>query len=412
MNEITLFKDKKDCCSCGACRNVCPKSAITMEEDEYGFVYPKIDRELCVECGACKRVCGYQSVPKMNKSKAVYAAASKKDAVLKRSASGGAFAVLAEKVIAKGGIVYGAAMPYENGKLEPKHIRIDNIKDIVKLQGSKYVQSDTGLVYQQVKSDLQADKKVLFSGTPCQISGLKKFLNKDYDKLLLVEIICHGVPSKKLFQDFIDAYGRELGGTIKDFYFRDKSKGQGMITKALYEKTNGEKKEKVKHGNLIPYMSFFLYSYTYRINCYSCPYAVGERAADITLGDFWGFHEEYPYYKESDGLSNGKGISCVLVNTDKGMKMLEECSDGFILLESEFEKVARHNDQLSKPSKYSEKRETILEMYKNSGYEAVKRYYKKNFKKDILKYSVSGMMPKGLKRSIKKIIGKAKNNSS
>jgi len=405
-----LFENKKDCCGCGACMNVCPKSAITMEEDEYGFVYPKINSELCVGCGACKKVCGYQNVPEKHSAKAVYAAAAKNDSILKKSASGGAFAVLAESMIDKGGIVYGAAMPYENGKLEPKHIRIDNKDDIVKLQGSKYVQSDTGFVFQQVRKDLQSGKSVMFSGTPCQIAGLKKFLNKDYDGLLLVEIICHGVPSKKLFQDFIESYGKQLGGTIEEFYFRDKSKGQGMITKAVFEKNNGDKKEKIKHGNLIPYMSFFLYSYTYRINCYICPYATAERVGDITLGDFWGFHEEYPDYKESQGLSNGKGISCVLVNTDKGDSAVKECIDSFVLMDSEFEKVARHNDQLSKPSKYSPQREIILEMYKNSGYKAVRKYYKKKFKKDIFKYRLSGMMPKGFKRKIKKLIGKKKKH--
>ena len=124
--------------------NACPKSAIMMEEDEYGFVYPKINTELCVECGACKKVCGYQNIPEKHFPKSVYAAAAKNDNILKKSASGGVFAVLAEKVIDKGGIVYGAAMPYENGKLEPKHIRIDNQENIIKLQGSKYVQSDMG----------------------------------------------------------------------------------------------------------------------------------------------------------------------------------------------------------------------------------------------------------------------------
>lgn len=410
MNEINLFNDKKDCCGCGACMNICPKSAITMEEDEYGFVYPKINTEQCVECGACKRVCGYQNVPEKHSAKAVYAAAAKNDSILKKSASGGAFAVLAEKLIDRGGIVYGAAMPYENGKLEPKHIRIDNKDDIVKLQGSKYVQSDTGFSYQQVRKDLQSGKSVMFSGTPCQIAGLKRFLNKDSDNLLLVEIICHGVPSKKMFQDFIESYGNELGGTIKDFYFRDKSKGQGMITRAVYEH-HDQLHEKVKIGGLTAYIHFFAKSYTYRINCYSCPFASGKRIADIALGDFWGFHEEYPDYKESQGLSNGKGISCVLVNTEKGDSAIKECIDSFVLMDSEFEKVARHNDQLSKPSKYSPQRETILDLYKSSGYKAVEKYYKKKCKKDIVKYRISGILPKGFKRNIKKVIGRVKKHN-
>lgn len=127
------------------------------------------------------------------------------------------------------------------------------------------------------------------------------------------------------------------------------------------------------------------------------------------MGDFWGFHEEYPSYDEKQGLSNGKGVSCILVNTNQGKATLEQCEGQFVLMTSDFEKVARHNDQLHSPSKYSPKREQILELYQKEGYEAVDRYFHKNYKKDILKYTVSGMLPKGLKRNIKKMAGKIKN---
>lgn len=144
MSSIVLFDDKKDCCGCGACMNVCPKNAIRMAEDEVGFVYPEIDQNLCVGCGACKKACGYQTQPLMQKSEAVYAAASNNDNFLRKSASGGAFAVLAENVLKKDGVVYGAALPLENGKLEPKHLRIDTVERLPELQGSKYVQSAIG----------------------------------------------------------------------------------------------------------------------------------------------------------------------------------------------------------------------------------------------------------------------------
>lgn len=402
MSNIILFNDKKECCGCGACMNVCPKSAITMQEDEFGFVYPIIDNDTCIECGACKKVCGYQSIPEKHQVKSVYAAANRNDNSLKKSASGGVFAVLAEHVIDNGGVVYGSSMETVDGKLTPMHIRIDKKSDIIKLQGSKYVQSDIGFSYKAVRKDLLDGIMVLFSGTPCQIAGLRQFLQKDYDNLLLAEIICHGVPSKQLFQDFIENYGNKLGGKIQEFYFRDKSKDQGMITRACYVVRN-RKTEKVKHGQLLSYMSFFLKSYTYRINCYSCPFATPERAADLTLGDFWGFHEEYPSYHEE--LSNGKGISCLLVNTEKGSQVIDKCSSNFSLMYSDFEKVLRHNDQLHSPSKYSSKREEILDIYKANGYTAVEDYFHKNYKKDILKYSLSSAMPKGLKRSIKKLVG-------
>lgn len=409
MSSIVLFDDKKDCCGCGACMNVCPKNAIRMAEDEVGFVYPEIDQNLCVGCGACKKACGYQAQPLMQKSEAVYAAASNNDNLLRKSASGGAFAVLAENVLKKDGVVYGAALPLENGKLEPKHLRIDTVERLPELQGSKYVQSAIGDTYAQAKKDLLDGKRVLFSGTPCQIAGLKQYLKKDYENLLTVDIICHGVPSKRFFQSFMEDYGKKLGGTITEFYFRDKSKGQGMITRSVYKNKHGERQEKVITGNLLSYVNLFSRSFTYRKNCYSCPFASKKRVGDLTLGDFWGFHEEYPSYDEKQGLSNGKGVSCILVNTNQGKVALEQCESQFVLMTSDFEKVARHNDQLHSPSKYSPKREQILELYQKEGYEAVDRYFHKNYKKDILKYTVSGMLPKGLKRNIKKMAGKIKN---
>ena len=256
-------------------------------------------------------------------------------------------------------------------------------------------------IFQIAKKDLLDGKSVLFSGTPCQIAGLKQYLKKDYENLLTVDIICHGVPSKRFFQSFMEDYGKKLGGTITEFYFRDKSKGQGMITRSVYKDMTGENKEEVLIGGLTAYIHFFSKSYIYRKNCYSCPFASEKRVGDLTLGDFWGFHEEYPSYDEKQGLSNGKGVSCILVNTNQGKATLEQCEGQFVLMTSDFEKVARHNDQLHSPSKYSPKREQILELYQKEGYEAVDRYFHKNYKKDILKYTVSGMLPKGLKRKLK-----------
>lgn len=406
MSKTVLFNDKKECCGCGACMNACPKSAIQMLEDEHGFVYPVIDDDLCIGCGACTKACHYRNSPYFHPVKYVYAAAAKNDGVITRSASGGAFAVIADTVLSNGGVVYGSALVFENGRLEPRHIRIDTIEDIHLLQGSKYVQSEIGDTYKKAKQDLITGKNVLFTGTPCQIAGLKQYLKKEYDNLLTAEIICHGVPSKRLFQDFIDFYGNKLDGKITEFYFRDKSKGQGMVSRFVYQDVIGKKKEVIKNGNLIAYVFFFLKSYTYRINCYSCPFARMERVADITLGDYWGFHEEYPQYHDSQGLSNSRGISCVLINSEKGKQIWDVCQKHLISMPSEFEKVARHNDQLRKPSKYSQKRETILQLFEKEGYSGVDCYFRNNFKKDFAKNAIVGMLPKNLKRSVKKLIGR------
>lgn len=292
--------------------------------------------------------------------------------------------------------------------MEPKHLRIDTVERLPELQGSKYVQSAIGDTYAQAKKICWMEKVFFFWNTlsDCRLKAVSE---KDYENLLTVDIICHGVPSKRFFQSFMEDYGKKLGGTITEFYFRDKSKGQGMITRSVYKDMTGENKEKVLIGGLTAYIHFFSKSYIYRKNCYSCPFASEKRVGDLTLGDFWGFHEEYPSYDEKQGLSNGKGVSCILVNTNQGKATLEQCEGQFVLMTSDFEKVARHNDQLHSPSKYSPKREQILELYQKEGYEAVDRYFHKNYKKDILKYTVSGMLPKGLKRNIKKMAGKIKN---
>lgn len=410
MNNIVLYRDKKECCGCEACVNICPKDAVSMKEDAYGFLYPVIDQERCIQCGACKTVCGYQKFPLLEKPKRIYAAASKDDAILRRSASGGIFAAVAEMILSHGGIVYGAALLFEDGKLVPKHIRADALEQLKKIQGSKYVQSEIGDIYRQVKKDLQQEKWVLFSGTPCQIAGLKQFLKQDYAHLFTMDLICHGVPNKRFFQDFIESHGKKLGGRITDFYFRDKSKGQSLLTRSMYERAGGKRREKVMLGNRTAYMYFFLKSYTYRESCYSCPFAGGQRIGDLTIGDFWGFHEEYPTYDKKQGLSNGKGISCVFVNTEKGKKLLEQNKECFILKESEFDTVARHNDQLCAPSKYNSKREEILERYKNGGYEAVDLYFRENYLCDIIKYTISDMTPKCVKRCVKRIIGYLKQS--
>lgn len=405
MSKIVLFEDKKDCCGCGACMNICPKEAISMVEDEYGFIYPKIDKTLCVECGACKKVCGYQSLPEKHKPERVYAMAAKDEDMLRQSASGGAFAVIAKKVLEEGGTVYGAAFVQENGKLEPKHIRIDAVEDLVRLQGSKYVQSEIGTTYQQARKDLQNGVNVLFSGTPCQIAGLQKFLGKEYKNLVTVEIICHGVPNARLFNDYIE-YIEQKKKTPKTvgFLFRDKSKGQDMTSKFLY----ADGSCKIVSGKTTSYVSLFLKSLTYRSNCYSCPYSTPDRVADITVGDFWGFHEEHPKLDKNIQLSNGKGISCVLVNTELGKMVVESCKDKFIVMDSEFNKVAQHNAQLQQPSKYNSEREKILESYKVSGYGAVEKYYHMNFKKEILFYTISNLVSKNAKRMVKNALGNIK----
>ena len=202
-DKIILFDDKKNCCACGACMNVCPKDAIRMEEDDYGFLYPQIDETKCVQCGACKKVCAYQNGSKLFEPKQVFVAVSKNKKQLLNSASGGVFAAVATKILKDGGVVFGATLDFENGHANPHHIKIENQKQLTKLQGSKYVQSAIGITYKQTKDYLKKGRIVLFSGTPCQISGLYEYLGKEYDNLYTIDVICHGVPNAKFFDDYL-----------------------------------------------------------------------------------------------------------------------------------------------------------------------------------------------------------------
>ena len=405
---VTLFENKRDCCGCGACKNVCPREAISMAADADGFLYPQIDAQLCVECGACQKVCGYQNLPDRSRPIACYAAAARDEETLKKSASGGMFAVTARKLLEQGGVVYGVAMPMEEAGLTARHVRIDSVQALATLQGSKYVQSDTALIYRQAREDLREGRQVLFSGTPCQIAGLLGFLGRKYENLLTMEVICHGVPSGRMFRDFLKSLEKRKGSAVAAFAFRTKEKGQGMNTCVNYLGTDGRNAVANRNGHLYSYMHYFLKSYIYRDNCYSCPFAAAERVADITIGDYWGFHEEHPVLGRNVKLSNARGVSCVLLNSENGVRHFEACSHDLTVLATEFEKVARHNEQLRKPCTERKERDVILRLYREQGYSAVEQHFRKTCRKDRAVSVMMDLMPKGLKRTVKRMIGLVK----
>lgn len=192
--------DKHNCCGCSACANVCPKTCIAMSTDEEGFLYPVVDMSVCVGCGLCEKVCPFLTELRPKKPKNTYAAINPNEEERLRSSSGGIFTLLAQETLKAGGVVFGAAF---DGDWSVKHIGIENIKELPKLQGSKYVQSKIGNSYKKAKQLLDKDIPVLFSGTTCQIAGLLKYLRKEYEKLLTVDVICHGVPSPRIWQDVV-----------------------------------------------------------------------------------------------------------------------------------------------------------------------------------------------------------------
>lgn len=221
----TLFESPSHCCGCGACAAGCPKGAITMSEGKDGFVLPVIDSDLCIGCGACTRACGLNRGIGSNSAGPFFAAVGRGD--VSESASGGVFGAVARELISSGGVAYGASYEREGNTLRVLHSRAASVDELSPLLNSKYVQSDAGVCFADVKADLREGRQVLFCGTPCQVAGLRGFLGRDYQNLTTIDLVCHGVPSGRMFADCVEGYGKQLGSPVVDFRFRCKRKGWG-----------------------------------------------------------------------------------------------------------------------------------------------------------------------------------------
>ena len=379
------------CIGCTACINSCPKSAITIEKDCEGFLSAIVEEEKCVECGVCLGICPVeQGVSETEKFKSAYACYINNSEIQNKSTSGGIFYSIAKSVLDVGGYVYGATM--ENMKV--RHIAVDVEKDLAKLQGSKYVQSELGNVLPEIKKRLDNGEYVLFSGTGCQVAGLKLFLKNDYEKLLTIDLVCHGIPSPGLFDDYTDFLGRKNGGKLISYKFRQKNKKQAQSydTKLLIKKGSSEI-EKTISGDDDPYTINYLQNVLQNKECYRCKFASLKRTADITMGDYWGIDEVHP------GFSNGNSVSLILLNSYKGEKIWDKIKTELSFVETDEEKLLKHNHQLSKPAKYNPRREEIYSNYYAGKFD--RRYYKKFFVgKEMNKYLLKRKLKKMLKGGI------------
>lgn len=385
-----LAQDIKKCTGCRTCEQLCPKSCITMQKDRYGFLVPNIDIKKCINCGICVNNCSsnYIKDEKNDFEQMAFAAKSKDDLICKTSSSGGLFYEIARLIIGYGGFVYGCTL---NTNLEAEHIEISNLNEISKLQGSKYVQSDTKHTFELVKERLSSDNYVLYVGTACQIQGLKSYLNKSYDKLILVDIICHGVPSPLLFKKYLAWLSQKKNGTIKKYIFRSKKRGWGLTSEATINK-----KRYYIDAYLDPYYKSFLEQKTYRECCYICSFANKERVSDITLGDFWGVEKFHP------GFYSDKGVSAVLVNTKKGQEIFNALKERVEYISTTFDNIANQNHNLLQPSSRPQVRDIIYE-------DMISNDFEQFVKKDLLtKVSVSRRIKVKIPVCIKKTFRTAK----
>ena len=402
MTVPMLFDKKENCCGCGACAGICPKKAITMEYDEYGFKYPVINEDLCIHCKKCKSVCAFQSENDFHSPISVYAAVSTSTNIMD-SASGGVFASIANEFIQNGeNTAVGSALENIDGKITVHHISVNSTQSINKLLGSKYVHSDTLHIFNEVKNILEGKKKMLFSGTPCQVASLYSFLGKEYENLYTIELICHGVPGEKMFGDYIDLISEKYG-KVTDFVFRDKKHGPAFVSRVVCDK-NGKKNTKYIHNGESAYYAYFLQGNIYRECCYKCKYASQKRIADIAIGDYWGVKKQHPELFDGNHseFDADKGISCLLVNTQKGEELIGTYAPGLSLYKSTFDKVSAENAQLKNPSVPKGNRAEIMEAYKSGGYEAVDNIFKKQAGLSVVTAKIKANTPLWIKKLIKR----------
>ncbi len=358
--EEMITADRADCSGCAACANICPKNAIEMVRDAEGFAYPKINPELCIRCGRCDATCPALNFQEKKASALplTFAATYDDDKILRHSSSGGIFSALSEIILNDGGIVFGAGFD-KNWRVV--HTAAKNFDELENLRGSKYVQSQIGDVYRQVRSALKS-QKVLFSGTPCQCAGLKNFLGGDHENLLTVEIICHGSPSPALWEKYIDEIG--YAHDITHVNFRSKRKGWGAVININFADQGQEFRS--LSDNL--YTSFFMKNVSLRPSCSSCKFRFPNGQADLTLGDAWGIKNFAPE------MYDRRGVSAVFVHTDKGKKFFEQTS--LKVKQVKFVDVAKRNKFFISPTAADSRRKKFFnDLAENDDWFAVMQKY-------------------------------------
>lgn len=396
MANISMIS-KDNCTGCSACIAICPRKCIEMQVDEEQFNYPKIDVKKCIDCGLCLKTCPADAPTQLYDILEAYAATGKNKAIVEKSSSGGAFILCAQYVIEKlNGYVCGAVL--EDG-LNLKHKIANTMDDVQKMQGSKYIQSDMGNCFEIISNLLKAGKYVLFSGTPCQVAGLRKIVKKDEDYLFTLDLICHGVPSQYAFADYMKKmYGEE---EYSGFTFRQRNRY--LLTSFSYSYFHKNKKKR-DHYKLVeafkdPFYQSFIEGNNYRESCYTCRYAQARRCGDITIGDCANSNA----YKSLLGRS----LSSIVVNTEQGSKLWNGVKEQFEYVIADYEKEVKLNKQLHEPVKRPQKRDDFYYDLKELDNDDFKEKYcsKRGFKEKI-KHFILWHVPVRTRIKLKKIMGR------
>lgn len=380
-----------NCTGCGVCASLCPAGCIEMRDGGEGFCYPAVDEQKCLHCDVCTRCCHLNS-DRRNGPIAAYAAINKCGCDIEKSSSGGVFSALARTVLSEGGLVCGCALRGHAAE----HIIISGEEELYLLQGSKYTESSIAAILPQLREALDAGRTILFSGTGCQTAAVKAYLGGEPENLILAEILCHGVPSGRLFGEMLDFIEKEQGEKITDFRFRCKDNGSW---ESSYKCRSTFASGAVRYTPFCDsaYCSYFLKGYIFRESCYNCRYTGMSRSGDLTLGDYWGvenFHSE---------INPTKGASLVLIGSEKGEKLLRKCSEMLRLIPTDAANAAIFNHSLTAPCARPECRSGIYKEIISLGYEKWSRQYSRSaFRcKERIKFIAKKILPPRIRQKIR-----------
>lgn len=374
--------DLNACCGCLACKSLCSSHAIDIEKTEDGFYYPKINSSDCINCRLCEKICPVIHIaePEDSQCSKAYGFINKDEAIRNKSSSGGFFTAAAHEILNNDGIVFGARF---DDNLNVYHDFTDEKQNLHFFNGAKYVQSNTEASFQKCKEYLEKGITVLYSGVPCQIAALKNFLKKDYSNLYTLDMICHGIPSPKLWNKYLEFQSDSQNSKVIDAAFRVKDPGWKDYSIVLKFEDGSQKK--IPHAK-DEYMKLFLKNFSLRKSCYECKYKGINRISDITMADFWGIQNLYPQYDDN------MGTSLILTHTQKGeelLKEIENCS----CFDVDIEKAAKYNPSLITSCQTPKNRSNFFQDLDRMNFNVIARKYTKS--------SFSGRIKKIIKKIIK-----------
>lgn len=391
QEDNIIICNKNDCSGCMTCRQICPYNAIDVVIDDEGFEYP-IRNDKCVNCGLCTKICPSLNIVKPQKEykQKVYACKHKDNDIIYKSSSGGMFTAIANAFCDENYAIFGVEF---DDKFNAFHSYITDISKIDKYRRSKYVQSSIGNSYNDARRLLEEGKKVLFTGTPCQIAGLKTFLNKNYENLLTVDIICHGTPSSKVLNKYIQYMEKKNKSRIVDVKFREKVfKHDRWDSKCIKIKFESNKSI-IENGDKNFYLKGFQTGLFYRPSCYRCKYANPVRNSDITIADCWGLQKYYPE------LNAHQGISMVVINSEKGEKVFNNFKTICSCIPLDDDYAVKENRQFREPAQKNNQRDFF---YKNIDSIKFNRLINKCIPPHRIRHIASKMVPESIKRIIRR----------